>query len=152
MANYFEKLKDPRWQKKRLEVFERDGWRCQCCYNDSNTLTVHHKFYERDIEPWDYPIEALKTLCIDCHEKEYNDRDSVEKKLLRVLKKSDFLSDEILEIAEGFANLKIVGHPTPTAILINWILSNHELMEKLNETHNEELSKEYFKERINGKA
>jgi len=27
MSAYSEKLKDPRWQKKRLEVFQRDGFR-----------------------------------------------------------------------------------------------------------------------------
>lgn len=26
---YAEKLKDPRWQKRRLEIFERDDWTCQ---------------------------------------------------------------------------------------------------------------------------
>jgi len=26
---YKEKLLDPRWQKKRLEVLERDGWACR---------------------------------------------------------------------------------------------------------------------------
>lgn len=28
---YAKKLMDPRWQKKRLEIFKRDGWKCQNC-------------------------------------------------------------------------------------------------------------------------
>jgi hypothetical protein len=35
---YSDKLKDPRWQKKRLEVFERDGWCCQCCGDSESPL------------------------------------------------------------------------------------------------------------------
>ncbi len=27
---YAEQLKDPRWQKRRLEILQRDEWRCLC--------------------------------------------------------------------------------------------------------------------------
>ncbi len=39
MSEYLEKLKDPRWQKKRLAVMERAGWKCQCCSETKKTLT-----------------------------------------------------------------------------------------------------------------
>lgn len=68
---YSEKLKDPRWQKKRLEVFERDGWRCRKCGSDTNTLAVHHIKYHQGMEPWDYPSDELLTLCETCHNEEY---------------------------------------------------------------------------------
>lgn len=42
---YKEKLKDPRWQKKRLEIFDRDGWKCVECGDKDSTLNVHHIFY-----------------------------------------------------------------------------------------------------------
>ena len=29
MSDYVEKLKDPRWQRKRLEIMQRDGFRCR---------------------------------------------------------------------------------------------------------------------------
>ena len=64
---YQEKLKDPRWQKKRLEIFERDGWKCTECKNDQITLHIHHEEYEGD--PWDAPDYKLKTLCEACHNK-----------------------------------------------------------------------------------
>lgn len=64
------KLKDPRWQKKRLEIFERDEWRCMLCDSRDKTLTVHHRYYLRGYEPWDYPNEALATLCEECHDEE----------------------------------------------------------------------------------
>jgi transposase len=64
--SYSEKLKDPRWQKKRLEVFERDKFQCQACDSKDKTLHVHHLKYEG--EPWESPMEYLETLCEDCHE------------------------------------------------------------------------------------
>ena len=67
---YSEKLKDPRWQKKRLEIFERDDWKCQSCGNTKLTLHVHHKKYLEKAEPWEYPDELLITYCKSCHDKE----------------------------------------------------------------------------------
>ena len=68
MSSYVEKFKDPRWQKKRLEIMERDDFTCTICGNSEKTLNVHHGYYERGKQPWDYPDIALKTLCEDCHE------------------------------------------------------------------------------------
>ncbi len=64
---YYEKLKDPRWQKKRLEVFKRDGFKCLDCGSEKKTLHVHHCHYIGQ-NPWDTPIGLLMTLCEDCHE------------------------------------------------------------------------------------
>jgi hypothetical protein len=68
LKTYVEKLKDPRWQKKRLEVFERDKWTCLDCQKPGKTLHVHHKYYVPKTDPWDYPLDALMTLCPECHE------------------------------------------------------------------------------------
>ena len=65
---YSEKLRDPRWQRKRLEILARDGWTCELCSSTSRTLHVHHGYYDKDYEPWDYPNETLHTLCDECHE------------------------------------------------------------------------------------
>lgn len=64
--SYSEKLRDPRWQKKRLKILERDRWQCQACHSDSRNLQVHHLIY-RKVDPWDYPDECYQTLCEDCH-------------------------------------------------------------------------------------
>lgn len=66
MTTYGEKLRDPRWQRKRLEVLSRDDWQCQRCFSRDKTLNVHHTYY--DGEPWDVPLDALYTLCSECHE------------------------------------------------------------------------------------
>lgn len=66
---YSEKLRDPRWQKKRLEVMERDEFTCVTCGRKDKTLNVHHWYYRKGNEPWDYPTESLVCLCEDCHER-----------------------------------------------------------------------------------
>ncbi|KKM74490.1 hypothetical protein LCGC14_1399860 [marine sediment metagenome] len=69
MASYFEKLKDPRWQKKRLEVLQAANFECTQCGDSESTLHVHHLVYRRGRDPWEYPAKALVCLCEDCHEK-----------------------------------------------------------------------------------
>ena len=65
--SYSEKLKDPRWQKKRLEILERDNWTCRFCGCKDKSLHVHHLFYLPKREPWEYPRGFLIALCEDCH-------------------------------------------------------------------------------------
>lgn len=67
MPSYSEKLKDPRWQRKRLEVFHRDGFACVWCLDSTKTLHVHHANGYRKIEPWEYDLSELQTLCEPCH-------------------------------------------------------------------------------------
>ncbi len=68
--DYLEKLKDPRWQKKRLKIFERDGWQCKFCGLSDLPLHVHHLFYFKNREPWEINDGFLLTLCEDCHDSE----------------------------------------------------------------------------------
>jgi hypothetical protein len=69
-SEYSKSLRDPRWQKIRLEVLQRDDFTCRACFNNEETLHVHHCFYTRDARPWDYPLGSLVTLCASCHETE----------------------------------------------------------------------------------
>lgn len=96
--NYAEKLKTPRWQKKRLEIFERDKWRCTKCGAIEKELQIHHLDYIEDIEPWDYPADMLTTLCSTCHSAEL-DRPKHEKYLLQSLKMNGFLATDILKLS-----------------------------------------------------
>jgi hypothetical protein len=68
MSEYTAKLKDPRWQRKRLEIMGRDKFKCRLCGDSDSTLHVHHIKYERGADPWDYNDESLVTLCEGCHE------------------------------------------------------------------------------------
>ena len=73
MSTYAEKLKHPLWQRKRLEILNRDGFKCRCCGNGEKTLHVHHLKYSRGRAPWDCPDASLVTLCEVCHEVEHED-------------------------------------------------------------------------------
>ena len=65
--SYKEKLKHPKWQKKRLEILNRDNWKCTKCGNTETTLAVHHKQYKKGCDPWQYDNDDLITLCEVCH-------------------------------------------------------------------------------------
>tara|TARA_R110000787_G_scaffold18717_4_gene57053 strand:- start:4528 stop:4947 length:420 start_codon:yes stop_codon:yes gene_type:complete len=69
-TKYSEKLKNPKWQKKRLEILNRDDWACRHCKATEKTLHVHHLNYKYGNDPWDYHDGWLLTLCVDCHEHE----------------------------------------------------------------------------------
>ena len=65
---YSDKLKSPQWQRKRLEIFQRDNFTCRNCQDSTTSLTVHHLCYLPNVEPWDHPDILLLTLCDPCHE------------------------------------------------------------------------------------
>ena len=67
MKTYLEKLRDPRWQKKRLEILQRDEFKCRECGDTSTELHVHHLKYRKSKNPWDSENDELITLCKNCH-------------------------------------------------------------------------------------
>lgn len=87
MIKYSDKLKDPRWQKKRLEVFVRDGWKCRHCNDANSTLAIHHLRYVSGKEPWDCENSELMTLCENCHSLNHEHRQSLETALIDYLRR-----------------------------------------------------------------
>ena len=69
MNDFFKQYQHPNWQKKRLEILERDSYQCQQCGDKENQLQVHHGFYGKDKKPWEYDDRSLSTLCDNCHKK-----------------------------------------------------------------------------------
>jgi len=65
VKTYWQKLTDPRWQKKRLIILERDEFMCQQCFDTEEELHVHHIRYNNN--PWDADDKYLITLCKSCH-------------------------------------------------------------------------------------
>jgi hypothetical protein len=102
---YAEKLKDPRWQKLRLKVLERDGWRCTHCDDAATTLHVHHKLYLRGREPWDYDPSLLCTLCEPCHAIETESGRPCLERLLSALAARDCHGTALEALAEGIEGL-----------------------------------------------
>jgi len=79
-TTYAEKLRDPRWQKKRLEVMERDHFTCRDCGDKDKTQNVHHCHYFRGA-PWDTPSEFLLTLCEECHEIRQQNEEEIKRRI-----------------------------------------------------------------------
>lgn len=71
--SYSDLLKEPEWQEKRQEILKRDNYKC-CYCGSTDKLCVHHKYYlqypnHEKVKPWNYPDDALITLCNKCHYK-----------------------------------------------------------------------------------
>ena len=69
--NYKEQLKSPKWQKKRLDVLNLRGFKCENCANEEKQLHVHHRFYLKGRKAWEYDNDVLQVLCETCHENEH---------------------------------------------------------------------------------
>ncbi len=76
--SYNKLLGDYRWYEKRMEIIERDNYTCQRCgieASDGVLLNVHHKYYAKNKLPWEYPNDALITLCDNCHKIVHREND-----------------------------------------------------------------------------
>jgi hypothetical protein len=130
---YQEKLKDPRWQKKRLKILERDDWACQKCFDTESTLHIHHRYY-RKCEPWEYPDDALVTLCENCHEEEKESRPIYEHDLLKRLR-LNFLAEDVNILTEGFHSMPILHCSNVVASAYSWALKDKKVQKELIERY-----------------
>ncbi len=128
MSTYQEKLKDPRWQKRRLAILLRDDWACVQCGGKGETLHVHHWWYENGVEPWDHPDSCLSTLCESCHSGEHEARAEAEKELLQALRESHFLAFDISFLAISLSFLDcghtLARHMTAESQLVSCLMSS----------------------------
>lgn len=93
---YWELLKHPKWQEKRLRIMQRAQFACENCGDKNSMLNVHHTYYERGLNPWEYPDDSLRCLCEACH-------GQADELRIRVLRQLGLLSDaQLLEVC-GFA-------------------------------------------------
>ncbi len=81
MTTYSEKLRDPRWQRRRLEILDRAEFACEECGVEGERLQVHHKAYRSGVEPWEYEDSELIALCGGCH----SDRHEVDQILRKII-------------------------------------------------------------------
>lgn len=70
---YTKKLSHPKWQRKRLEIMQRDDFKCRICNDDENELNVHHLYYVSGKAVYEYDNECLVTLCEKCHTATHNE-------------------------------------------------------------------------------
>jgi len=105
---YKELLKDPRWQRKRLEIFQRDDWTCKYCGNSEIELHAHHKEYIKDLKPWEYEDSLLITVCRICHDQMHlkiRTRKKVYFKLKRILNLPSFEElwpEKLIKLSQQF--------------------------------------------------
>lgn len=137
---YSEKLKDPRWQKLRLKILERDKWTCQSCTATEHTLHVHHCYYKIGLEPWEYPEQSLITLCDECHWIENDSRNKLEQTLLFSCKEK-FLWSEIETLGMAIHYMAMTSTQTTIVDAIAWFFENPEAQAKIIKLH-----KKYKKE------
>jgi len=126
---YAEKLKDPRWQKKRLEILNRDNFKCsiESCGETTKTLHVHHLDYLSDTEPWDYPNEYLMTICESCHQHITEVRHIYEDRLRRAMR---------LKLIDSFSQCCAADYFEQCKNLSNVIFLLWELLEEQDEVEN----------------
>lgn len=71
MDSYSEELESKEWRQKRLKILKRDGFKCSFCgqgVRKGHPLQVHHTYYIFTNKAWQYPDDALITLCENCHD------------------------------------------------------------------------------------
>lgn len=114
--SYAELLRDPRWQKKRLEVMGRDDFTCQVCGDRDTTLNVHHKFYSG--EPWEINSGFLVTLCQPCHESESEWMKDAPQEFAKAVRSRSFGSKIFIALAEAFEEIDPIHDPQKRTELI----------------------------------
>lgn len=93
ISDYFKKYKDPRWQKLRLEILQRENFKCQACGRTDEPLHVHHLWYDYSKDPWGISPALLECLCETCHGAR-REWDSIEIYHLRTRPTKDVINDE----------------------------------------------------------
>lgn len=118
-SEYSRLLLDPRWQKKRLEILQRDDFICQYCCNGEDTLHIHHRYYEYGKSPWEYNNNSLMTLCANCHGNHSGRIKNSERRLLKAFAMQGFLADQLDEISialEKLSPCNFVNEPRASEI------------------------------------
>lgn len=124
---YGDKLKDPRWQRKRLEILNLHGWVCDTCcsqHRQDIPVQVHHKFYKissvqgrlEKADPWDYDDDDFRVLCEPCHEQ-------TEIALMEVRKAiGGFEHFELAKLADEIFKAAAVANPKAVLDMLFWQL------------------------------
>lgn len=71
-GSYSQKLKDARWKEKSTIVKQRARNKCEDCGSATLPLHAHHCWYSYGLEPWEYPLDAFRCLCSNCHSTRHN--------------------------------------------------------------------------------
>lgn len=142
-SEYSKKLRDPRWQKKRLEIMQRDGFACQKCGEETKTLNVHHTYYIVGNDPWGYPDASLITLCEDCHEEETEMTPGAKADLITILCQRGLLYEDLSALCEGFIHWA-GNHPEVGCTILRWAISTPQIWNELRTRYFDELGRKHL--------
>ena len=95
-------------------------WTCQECGGRESSLHVHHRYYKKNTNPWDYQDAAFTCLCEHCHTKVHSVMDEL-KKVLRGFDIKDYQLILGYAIAHHFDFSKEVDfHPASRFITVGF--------------------------------
>jgi hypothetical protein len=86
MSYYSDKLADPRWQRKRLEILQAANFRCEDCGRGDIELQVHHCAYLPGKKTWEHDVSLLMCVCVYCHANRQNREDAIRVSLGRIMR------------------------------------------------------------------
>ena len=126
MSQYAELLRDPRWQKKRLEILSRDNFTCLGCGDQERTLHVHHCYYKKGNLPWEYADTSLATLCEVCHD---NEADALSMKvyLSEVLSEKGCRAGHFHRLANAIEGSDFVAPLDEVMGALHWAIKDREI-------------------------
>ena len=73
-SEYEKYLSHPKWQKYREKILAKHKYKCDVYGCKQNDLEVHHKKYEKDRKPWEYPEDNFMVLCSVHHQQAHSPR------------------------------------------------------------------------------
>lgn len=76
--NYTEQIKSPNWQRKRNEILNLRGYKCEQCGDTQTQLHVHHRFYIKGRMIHEYDNDVLQVLCEKCHSEVHNKKENID--------------------------------------------------------------------------
>jgi hypothetical protein len=138
---YSVKLRDPRWQKVRLKIMERDSFACCKCGDSENMLSVHHRYYIWGREPWEYADYLLVTICQSCHNEEHAYEDGASD-LIKILKGSGFFNSDISDLANLFNKINLKYPPSVFIAALEKLLATPNSMQGFLDEYFQTIEKE----------
>ncbi len=129
--NYTELLKDPRWNKRRLEILKRDNYCCVWCGSGDGILHVHHLYYDKTLDPWEYGNDSLVTLCESCHEDEEKNKFIVNNSVTNALRSRGFENDTMGLLSESIKSERAESNSYEWVTIISFALKHSKLIKEL---------------------
>jgi len=106
IMNYQDQIKDPRWQKKRLEILELHDFTCINCNSKEKTLNVHHIKYKKNSLIWEYDDDELTVLCEDCHKELHFYKKLIEESIPNDLYTISKIANLLYDLKDKWSNIE----------------------------------------------